>query len=103
MDQLEQRAKDYHNASVDQNIKSTQNSLKDTNNEISQKQAQVNDLQKQKTNLENEQGRTTSNDPNIVSVPGGHADTTKSLLEIIYGQIMILLRVMVMLFHKIFM
>ncbi|WP_431815010.1 SEC10/PgrA surface exclusion domain-containing protein [Limosilactobacillus portuensis] len=67
--------------SVDSQINDTQTQLDNAKQDVSNTQSQINNVNSQISDLQKTQGTTTSTDSNIVSVPNGQIDKSKSLLE----------------------
>ncbi|WP_295729532.1 SEC10/PgrA surface exclusion domain-containing protein [uncultured Limosilactobacillus sp.] len=67
--------------SVDSQINGVNTSLEGAKQDVSNTQSQINNVNSQISDLQKAQGTTTSTDSNIVNVPNGQIDKSKSLLE----------------------
>lgn len=67
--------------SVDSQISGVNTSLEGAKQDVSNTQSQINNVNSQISDLQKTQGTTTSTDSNIVNVPNGQIDKSKSLLE----------------------
>ncbi|NGC78885.1 SEC10/PgrA surface exclusion domain-containing protein [Lactobacillus reuteri] len=67
--------------SVDSQINDTQTQLNNAKQDVSNMQSQINNVNSQINDLQKTQGTTTATDSNIVNVPNGQIDKSKSLLE----------------------